>query len=408
MSMLTQLSQPECWERFYTYKMSADFRNIDEKALRSFIDRKGYMPVCEAVAAGKPFPLPRKCVISKMSSRKTRTVYTYPDAENTVLKLLTYLLLRKYDGLFSTGLYSFRPGRNAKDAFRRLAYAPGVGKMYAYKVDISDYFNSVPVEKLLPVLRAALSDDSPLYDFLAGLLTEPQVLENGRTVTERKGIMAGTPLSSFYANLYLAALDRQFAERRVLYVRYSDDIIVFGSSMEQVQEYADEIRAFLQNAELAVNPAKECFFAPEDGFVFLGFFARDGKVDIAPASLVKLKAKMRRKARALMRWRQRMELSGEKAAAAFIRIFNRKLFEHAGEHELTWTRWFFPVINTTESLQIIDRYAQDCLRWLISGTRTKARYNVRYDDLKALGYQSLVHRFYADAESDRQNKENVT
>ena len=41
-----------------------------------------------------------------------------------------------------------------------------------------------------------------------------------------------------------------------------------------------------------------------------------------------------------------------------------------------------------------DLYAQDCLRYLLSGKRTKARFNVRYEDLKALGYRSLVNAYY--------------
>ena len=40
------------------------------------------------------------------------------------------------------------------------------------------------------------------------------------------------------------------------------------------------------------------------------------------------------------------------------------------------------------------RYVQDCLRTLVSGKRTKGRYQVRYDELKALGYRSLVHAYY--------------
>ena len=70
------------------------------------------------------------------------------------------------------------------------------------------------------------------------------------------------------------------------------------------------------------------------------------------------------------------------------------LLESAGDNELTWSHWFFSVINTTESLHRIDLYAQDCLRVLISGKHTKARYNVRYEDLKRLGYRSLVHAYY--------------
>ncbi|MBQ5398612.1 MAG: hypothetical protein IIU14_04140, partial [Ruminococcus sp.] len=64
------------------------------------------------------------------------------------------------------------------------------------------------------------------------------------------------------------------------------------------------------------------------------------------------------------------------------------------EHDLTWSLWFFPVINTTASLKVIDSYAQDQLRYIISGKHTKSRFNVRYEDLKALGYRSLVHEYY--------------
>ena len=104
---------------------------------------------------------------------------------------------------------------------------------------------------------------------------------------------------------------------------------------------------------------------------------------------------MRRKARALMRWQDREQRTPEQAAKAFIRIFNRKLLEETDDSDLSWSRWFFSVINTTESLRVIDHYAQDCLRVLLSGTRTKARYNARYEDLKAIGYRSLVHAYYA-------------
>ena len=103
---------------------------------------------------------------------------------------------------------------------------------------------------------------------------------------------------------------------------------------------------------------------------------------------------MRRKTRALQRWRQRNELSGEKAALAFIRIFNSKLFECADNSSLTWNKWFFSVINTDESLRIIDNYAQDCVRFLISGKRTKSRFNVRYEEIRGLGLRSLVHEYY--------------
>ena len=330
-----------------------------------------------------------------MSSQKVRTVYIYPEPENTVLKLLTHLLLRRYDSLFNKGLYSFRPGRSAKDAIRALVRTPGARNMFAYKVDISNYFNSIPVEAFLPKLREATADDPALCAFLTRLLEEPCVLEGGKPHAERKGIMAGTPLSAFYANLYLRELDARFEAERIPYARYSDDIIVLAPSEAEARGHAAFIRSCLSEAGLAVNPAKEAYFTPEEGWSFLGFSYRQGAVDIAPATFAKLKAKMRRKTRALARWQKRNGIEGERAAKAFIRIFNRKLLENPlADNELSWKSWFFPAINTTATLHAIDAYAQDCIRYLLSGTRTKARFNVRYEQLKALGYKSLVHAYY--------------
>ncbi len=400
MSLLDQLSRRECWEKFYEYKTSLAFPKAFAAELRDFIDGEGYLPVCRSIEAGEPFPLPRKSVISKMTSGKKRVVYTYPKAENTVLKLLTWLLLRRCDGLFEDNLYSFRPGRTAKDAVRALRAVPGLGEMWAYKADVSNYFNSIPVGKLLPMLAEALGEDGRLYGFLSALLREERALSGRETVREQKGIMAGTPLSAFYANLYLRELDRHFARRGVPYARYSDDIILFAPDRAGAEALAGEVRTILTEHGLGLNPAKEELFDPAEGWTFLGFRCRGDAVDIAPASLEKIKGKMRRKSRALMRWRQRGGYGGEKAAAAFIRVFNRKLLESPPDNDLSWSRWFFPLLTTADSLRVIDRYAQDCLRWLVSGKRTKGRYDVRYEDLKRLGYRSLVHEYYAFEENE--------
>ena len=401
MSLLDQLSDASVWDRFYEYKLSLACPKQFTGELRRFIDEKRYLPICKAINAGGDFPIPRKSVLVKMGTDKKRAVYTYPPDENTVLKLLTWLILRKYDRIFDRNLYSFRPGKTAKDAVRDLLKTRKVTSAYSYKVDIHDYFNSVPVLHLLPMLKTVLQDDEKLYSFLEKLLLETRVSDRGKIVVERKGIMAGTPLSSFFANLYLSELDRHFYESRVIYARYSDDIIVFSQSEAEIKKHAEYIRSFLAGRLLEVNPAKECFGGPGEGFVFLGFSCVGDRVDIAPATVRKLKQKMRRKRDALFRWQKRGGLGGEKAAKAFVRIFNAKLLESPRDNELSWSHWFFPVINTTESLHAIDLYAQDCLRYLIYGKHTKARYNIRYGDLKALGYRSLVNAYYRHAAEQR-------
>lgn len=388
------LSEPECWESFYDYKTSLACPKQFSEELRRFIDSRGYLPVCERIASGAEFPLPCRREISKLYTQKKRIIYIYPRAESIVLKLLTHLLLRRYDGIFTDSLWSFRPMRSAQKAIARLSKVNGISEMYCYKADISNYFNSIDISRFIPMLERVIGEDSRLFEFLSSLLTEERVISEGRVITERKGIMAGTPLAAFYANIYLLELDRHFEEPGIPYARYSDDIVLFGRSREETEAHAEYVRRFLAGQGLMINPEKESFTSPEEGWVFLGMSYRKGVIDIAPASVTKLKGKMRRKARALDRWQQKRSAGGEQAAKAFIKIFNRKLFESPSDNELSWAMWYFPAITTAESLRVIDRYAQECLRRLISGKRTKARFNVRYEQMKQLGLRSLVNEYY--------------
>lgn len=401
--MLHMLSRREIWQEFLEYKLSGGhLSKADEKALSEFVETQGYLPAVEKIANGESFAPPKKTAISKMSTGKKRIVYTYAEDENWVLKLLTWLLQRKYDHLFATNLYSFRPRKGVRDAVKRLTHTPNIRKLWSYKVDISNYFNSVPVERLLPLLRNTLTEEPEICGFLESLLTNPLVNDHGTLIPEEKGIMAGTPISTFLANLYLAHMDHYFAERGILYARYSDDIIVFGSTEDEREQNAQVILQFLVEAELSVNPAKEARTAPGEMWTFLGISYRDGIIDVAPVSVDKLKAKMRRKARALVRWQARKGATGENAAKAFIRVFNRKLFENTAEHELTWVRWYFPLINTVDSLKVIDEYSQSCIRYLATGKHTKAAYNFRYGQMKELGYISLVNRYYKQKKGENE------
>ena len=107
-----------------------------------------------------------------------------------------------------------------------------------------------------------------------------------------------------------------------------------------------------------------------------------------------MKGKIRRAARALDRWRRRKGYDTQRAMKGLIRIFDSKFFEGDDPDALTWSRWFFPVINRTDGLREIDNYLQQYIRYLSTGRHTKANYRIRYADLKSLGYRSLVHEYY--------------
>ena len=391
MTLIEQLADEQTWNEFFSYKQQlGHLSQQHEKELQQFIGEKAYMEVLDRVRT-KGFPLPQKRLISKVNSDKKRVVYTYPTAENYLLKLLTYLLIRRYDRLFAPNLYSFRVRHGVKRAIQFLRGAEDLSAKFVYKVDIHDYFNSVDVELLLPRLQRIMTDETECFRLIADLLTNPHVaLPDGQITCERKGIMAGVPLASFLANLYLNDLDWHFYRQGMLYARYSDDIILFASSAEERKMAID----YLQAHRLTINEKKEVITEPSQKWTFLGVSFENGVFDVSEVSASKLKMKMRRKSRALLRWKARKGVDNDKAARAFVKAFNRKLYDNDAENELTWSRWFFPIINTIRTLTLIDHYMQDCLRYIATEKRTKGRYRFTYEDMKALGYRNLVHEYY--------------
>ena len=238
MSLLDILSDEGAWIDFYEQKVDPTyFRISDAQELFQYVREKRYLPVVERIFSGEGLSVPQKKRISKSDTSKKRIVYSLPDDEASVLKLLTWLMIRKYDWFLSDNLYSFRPNYGAKDALRKLTSNPKIPQCYSYKLDVRNYFNSIDVDLLLPVLKQLFSDDQPLYEFLASQLSDPRAIDNDTVIEEQKGVMAGMPYAVFFANVYLSRLDREFEKiPNVVYCRYSDDIIIFAKRILWMQQ----------------------------------------------------------------------------------------------------------------------------------------------------------------------------
>ncbi len=386
------------WERFYEYCEAGEHATKQELSeLRQFIDCGSFLTWDTHFRQGKPFPYAERTVLNKKGTDKKRVVYMFPGEAGIVLKYLSFRL-HEYDGVFADNLFSFRMNRGVKRAVSDLLSVPGLSDKYVYKLDIHDYFNSVDVERIIPLIERAIGADQPgLCAFLKDFLRNPYVIDAGRVIEDRKGIMAGNSLSSFLANLYLADMDRDFADRGIIYARYSDDIIVMADTEEEIGRYQDEILTRLSEKGMTVNPKKVFYARPGEPWDFLGITYHAGKVDVARASVEKMKGKIRRKARALYRWKVKKGASDEQTIRAYIRHFNRKFYANPNKSELTWCRWFFPVINTDESLKELDAYLIENIRFLVTGRHTKANYRLRYETIKSYGFRSLVHEYYAIA-----------
>jgi hypothetical protein len=392
--ILSQLIHQETWEEFLAYRlMKGRFNWHEFDEADAFVEREDYLPLATKIAEGGSLGIPTKKLVNKMGLGKKRVVYSFAPDEMLVLKLIAFLLY-KYDDQFAPNCYAFRRGLKAHDAVFNINKAIRGQKMWAYKLDIHDYFNSIDIDLLLPMLKTMLTDDSFLYQFFEKLLTTNLAVCNGQVIEEKHGVMAGTPTAPFLADVFLKEVDHYYYNKGVTYARYSDDIIMFAPDFETLKQYKNQMCHFLAQYHLEINPDKEKIYSPDEAYEFLGFKCHGRDIDISEATKKKMKGKISRKARSLWRWSSKNHIEPEKAMKGLINYFNRKFFESDDPETLTWARWFFPVINQTEGLKEIDHYLQQNIRFLCSGKHCKGNYKTDYAKLKTLGYRSLVNEYY--------------
>lgn len=415
MDIYLMAHEASAWEIFYEdYVSNEHAYKVDIKNLRKYIDDKEYKNVLANYELNHVFPLPKLIMLNKKGTEKKRAVFSFNDNVSWLLKFFGYFL-HEYDDIFSDSLYSFRRERSVKTAVNRLLKQKDLQLKYGIKLDIHDYFNSADTGIIIKKLHEVLIGQDKLISLFEDILKDPGYTETesgagiyGVTIgfvkdKIHKGMMAGSPLSPFLANLYLDGLDKHFEETDCFYARYSDDIILFAKSRESLNEELKFINSFLDEHRLTLNPDKLKYINPGEGFEFLGFSFEDGKVDVAKASFEKIKKKLRRKARAVERWKKKRQAEALKAARVYIKYFNKKFFENPVRSELTWCRWYFPIITTDVTLKEIDHYMQECIRFIYTGKHTKKNYNLRYEDIKKLGYRSLLNEYHKGAGTKNEN-----
>ena len=404
MTILNELSRKDVWQDFLEYKLKKNQLSRKEAAeLEAFIDNEDYLRVTETFS----FDYPHKKYLSKIGSSKKRVVYTYSKDETWVLKLLAYLLY-KYDDRISASCYSFRKNKTSKSAFDAILKIRDLDDRYVLKLDIHDYFNSIDADELLRILEEIISDDKELLELLRNLLKQDRCYSGDELIEEKRGAMAGVPLASFFANVYLLSLDETFAKKGIPYFRYSDDIIIFAGSRAERDECYRLVKEELERKKLTLNPDKLMYADPHEGFEFLGFSYKEGIIDMSAVTIRKMKGKIRRKAHKIYRWKERNGRSFKEAARTMIRSFDHRFYDLNGNRDFTWIRFYFPLINDDKGLHEIDEYMQMYLRYLYSGRHYKGNYRVGYEDLKKLGYTPLVAEYHQwkkdNALLDRKNR----
>ena len=334
-------------------------------------------------------------LVPKNFQDRKRAVYKLLGTQDYLMKLIVYSM-SGIENAYSDRLFSFRADKTGTDLLNEARKAD-MQNMYVLKTDVSNYVGSIVPELIVPMFEEIyMPDDPAFFRFVEWLLTRKKAIDlEGNVIDHCPGGMGGVPIGNICMNLYLHEMDDYFAPRAAFYSRYSDDLLICSYSFDEIKEFEKKFYEFLDKLRLTTNKEKTEILMPGESFDLLGMELCNGRIGISRHSMNKVRRRIRMYANKALLNRNRGLMTPDEAAKDFLIRFNRFFFGVEGSGNLlSWAKWAFPVITDAGSLEELDHYIQDSMRYIIYGSMKKRKITVPYERLSQLGYRSIVYYYH--------------
>ncbi len=175
------------------------------------------------------------------------------------------------------------------------------------KTDVQSYYESIDQYLLMEMINNTVRDRD-LRHYLYQIMH--RCVEFGGEFRDiGEGISRGCPLSPILGALYLKALDDQFEDRDVYYIRYMDDILILSKTRWQNRKVVRQLNQILNELKVEKHPDKTFIGKVVKGFDFLGYHFSREQLKIARITwqkhalhIIQLYEQLRQKKPPQMRW----------------------------------------------------------------------------------------------------------
>lgn len=186
-------------------------------------------------------------------------------AQEVTRQLLTPI----FEPQFHDCSFGFRSGRNCHQAVECVLKHIHEGYRVVVDVDIKGFFDNIPHNLILTMLRADIADGN-ILDIVEKFLGSG-VVEDGTFTPTTKGTPQGGVISPLLANIVLNYLDWKLDKAGYKFARYADDIVILCKTTEQAKSALALTVEVLADLGLECSSEKTKISTYHDGFQFLGF-----------------------------------------------------------------------------------------------------------------------------------------
>lgn len=236
----------------------------------------------DELRTGRFRPRPLRCFTLRDGDRE-REISIPAMRDRVVQEAIRPVLEEALRGRLSPNCHGYVRGRSTATAQHAAAALVATGFVHLHGLDIRNGFGSVDRARLVEQLGRVL--DRRTADTIGGFLAADRKRDGRTSAAGAMGIPLGQPLSPPCFNVYLLPIDRALDEADVRWVRYADDILLFGRDENELDRALEILDGELERIGLLRKVEKDRRARVEgDPFAFLGRFLAPGIVMEAVAA----------------------------------------------------------------------------------------------------------------------------
>lgn len=229
----------------------------------------------------------RTGTVREGSSKKVRAISKpnfFPD------QIVHWAIMLQLQPIFTKGMYEITcgsiPGRGVhygKKFIEKWLKTDRKNTKYYLKLDISKFYPSINTARLEQKLATKIKDTR-----LLGLIH--------KILSKAEGLPIGILMSQWFANFYLQGLDHYIKQdlKAVYYVRYMDDMVIFGPNKKELHKMRVAIDRYLTAEQLKLKPNWQVCKTDKEPLDFVGFRFHRGYTTLRKAIMLRVTRKARK------------------------------------------------------------------------------------------------------------------
>lgn len=254
------ISRQMIWAAYKKVKANKGSAGVDSVSMEAFdADRSTYLyKLWNRMASGSYFPPPVKEVEIPKKDGKVRKLGVPTIADRVGQMAVKEYLEPRFEKIFSSHSYGYRPGKNAHQALTMVR--ENCWKYdWVIDLDIKGFFDNINHEKLMKAVYKHVPEKWACM-YIMRWLNMPVLKKDGKLEEKQgKGTPQGGVISPLLANLFLHyAFDKWLEQKAntVKYVRYADDAIIHCKSKAHAERVLKHLQERMNACNLELHPEK--------------------------------------------------------------------------------------------------------------------------------------------------------